>query len=525
MPPELSADTTRLTDLAGRSWIVRADWASFLFDAGELLPDRIADPPSSIRRTESREVAAVRLRGRRAASVIVKAYTPRGSLDGFLRGSVLELPAQIEWRLGRAVAALGLPVAEPLAVGWETAGLTRRRSWIVVAEVPAARDLAAVAADPGTPPSLRRRLLLELADLWRALHDRGVRHDDPNLENFLVTPAEGGPTLVIIDLRRVRLAGAPLDRAARAESLGRLYPAALGTASFSDQIRFLRRYLGPGAGRDELRWFRETIAREGGPIVVRRALHRMEGALRGDRRYGTRDEGGLRWHVRKDAADPALGRLLGAPEAAFGDGSAVIKSGRSAKIVRVSPFVIKRFNQKRPLNQLVDRVRLDRARRNLALGALLDFLRIRTPRGLAAATVRRRGLVKRGYLVTDEVAGARSLAECLRAGDVPAAALEAVGSAVARLHAWGFAHRDLKATNVLVDGAGRAWLVDLDGIRRRLVTPERRAADLGRLFRDLAEHPPHQRECVEAVLKGYGREAPRAETLRLFRRFAAPPAS
>jgi tRNA A-37 threonylcarbamoyl transferase component Bud32 len=525
MPPELSEDTTRLTDSAGRSWIVRADWASFLFDAGDLLPDCIADPPSVIRRTESREVAAVRLRGRRAASVIVKSYTPRGALDGFLRGSVLEVPAQIEWRVGRAVAALGLPVAEPLAVGWETRGLTRRRSWIVVAEVPAARDLAAVAADPGTPPSLRRRLLLELADLWRALHDRGVRHDDPNLENFLVTPGQGGPKLVLIDLRRVRLSGAPLDRVARAESLGRLYPTALGTASFSDQMRFLRRYLGPGAGQDELRWFREEIAREGGPILIRRAIHRMEGALRGDRRYATRDEGGLRWHVRRDAADPALARLLGDPEAAFGDPASVIKSGRSAKIARVPPFVIKRFNQKRPLNQLVDRVRLDRARRNLALAALLDFLRIRTPRGLAAAAVRRGGLVKRGYLVTEEVAGGRSLAECLRHGEAPAGALEAVGSALARLHAWGFAHRDLKATNVLVDGAGRAWLVDLDGIRRRIVTEERRAADLGRLFRDFSAYPARERERVEAVLKGYGREAPREETLRLFRRFAAPQAS
>jgi hypothetical protein len=71
MPPELSADTTRLTDFEGRSWIVRADWASFLFDAGELLPERIAGPPSVIRRTDSREVTAVRLSGRRAASVIV----------------------------------------------------------------------------------------------------------------------------------------------------------------------------------------------------------------------------------------------------------------------------------------------------------------------------------------------------------------------------------------------------------------------------------------------------------------------
>jgi 3-deoxy-D-manno-octulosonic acid kinase len=513
-------DTTRLTDALRRQWIVRSDWASALFDAGELLPDRIAEAGPVLRRTASREVRAARLRGANPASVIVKAYTPRGRLDGFLRGSVLEAHAHVEWRAGRALAAAGLPVAEPLAVGWETRGLARRRSWIVLAEVPGARDLKAVAADPGVPAGLRRALLAQLADLWRVLHDRGFRHEDPNLENFLVTAEDGPPRLVLIDLRRVRASGGPLDREARAESLARLYPTALGNASFSDQIRFLARYLGPGAGREELRWFRDQIRREGQPIVTRRAQQRMRGAIQGDRRYSRLEAGGLRWHVRRDGTGRALDVLLADPEAAFADPASVIKSGRSAKIARASPFILKRFNQKRPLNQFFDRVRLDRARRNLALGALLDFLQIRTPRALAAAAVRRGGLVKRGYLVTEEVAGARPLAACL-GGEVAPALLEEVGAMIGRLHAWGWVHRDLKATNILVDPHGLPWLVDLDGIRARSATPDRRASDLGRLVRDLEAYPARAKERIEAVLRGYGREAPRAAVHSLFQAFAA----
>jgi tRNA A-37 threonylcarbamoyl transferase component Bud32 len=516
MAAELN-DTLRVSS-HGRDWIVRTDWASALFEDGELLPDGLGEPESVIRRTASREVVAVRLLGPREGRVIVKAYTPRGRFDGILRGLVLETPAHVEWRVGRILAARGVPVAEPLAVGWESRGLARRRSWIVHAEVPAAVDLASVAADPASSPALRRTLLRQLADLWRALHDRGIRHEDPNLENFLMTWDGNRPRLVLIDLRRVTVAERPLDRAARAESLGRLFPAALGTVSFSDQVRFLARYLGPDAAPGDLRWFRQEIVRTGAPIVVRRAGSRMRGALRGDRRYTLREAGGLGWHLRRDAG-ASIDAILADPEAAFSDERSVIKSGRSASTARASPFVIKRFNQKKALNQIVDRVRLDRARRNLALGALLDFLRIRTPRAVAAAAVRERGLVKRGYLVTREVPGAASLAGRLRE-EVPASTLEEVGSMVARLHAWGFSHRDLKATNVLVDPTERAWLVDLDGIRRRSVTRERRAADLARLFRDISAHP-HASGRIAAVLKGYAREAPHRTALRLFQRFAA----
>lgn len=63
-------------------------------------------------------------------------------------------------------------------------------------------------------------------------------------------------------------------------------------------------------------------------------------------------------------------------------------------------------------------------------------------------------------------------------------ATHAAADAIARMHAAGVRHRDLKASNVLVDGTGeRVWIMDLDGARRVSRGPSLagRARDVGRL--------------------------------------------
>lgn len=216
--------------------------------------------------------------------------------------------------------------------------------------------------------------------------------------------------------------------------------------------------------------------------------------------------GGLEWRVRAHVRDDVLDRILEAPDSAIDGAADVLKRGRSATVVRLTPYVVKRFAQKRPWNRLIDRFRLDRAARNVVLAEVLESLGIATPRVVALARRLRFGLVACAYLVTEELRGARTLLSCL-GSEVPSGALEDVGAAVGRLHRAGWSHRDLKATNVMLDSAGGVQFVDLDGIRRRRPDATRRAADLARLFRDLDGVPALAPGWRASVLAGYGRTA------------------
>jgi hypothetical protein len=88
-----------------------------------------------------------------------------------------------------------------------------------------------------------------------------------------------------------------------------------------------------------------------------------------------------------------------------------------------------------------------------------------------------------GLLVQELIPG-RALEE-LDPEEVSDATLEAVWAEVATLHGAGMAHGDLGRRSVVVDDAGRPWLVDFD--HAAAVAPERqRQADLVELAVSLA---------------------------------------
>jgi 3-deoxy-D-manno-octulosonic acid kinase len=101
------------------------------------------------------------------------------------------------------------------------------------------------------------------------------------------------------------------------------------------------------------------------------------------------------------------------------------------------------------------------------------------PRPLAAAYWRR-GLVYRAAILIERIEGVRTLAHCLRE---PVA--QAVAQAIAAMHRHGIWHADLNAFNILIDGAGAAWLIDFDRGSKGALTPARRQANLLRLRRSL----------------------------------------
>jgi 3-deoxy-D-manno-octulosonic acid kinase len=98
----------------------------------------------------------------------------------------------------------------------------------------------------------------------------------------------------------------------------------------------------------------------------------------------------------------------------------------------------------------------------------------------------RRGAFYRQAILIERIPGARSLASWLP-GRVAEAPWAAVGRTLARFHRHRLDHADLNAHNILVDGNGAVWLIDLDRGVLRDADGAWREGNLDRLQRSLAK--------------------------------------
>lgn len=120
--------------------------------------------------------------------------------------------------------------------------------------------------------------------------------------------------------------------------------------------------------------------------------------------------------------------------------------------------------------------------REFRLTAHLFALGLPVPRPLVARYLRS-GMRYRAALITERIARAQTLAECLQAGapiDWPE-----LGRVIARFHAQGLWHADLNAHNLMVDADGKWWMIDLDRSQLRARSDAWQQRNLARLQRSL----------------------------------------
>ena len=118
------------------------------------------------------------------------------------------------------------------------------------------------------------------------------------------------------------------------------------------------------------------------------------------------------------------------------------------------------------------------------LGALRQRgLPVPTP---VAACYHRGFLTYTAALITERLAGVRSVSETLAAGGMDDARWSAVGRCLRRFHDAGVQHVDLTAHNIMLGPDGEVWVLDFD--RGRLREPGSwRDGTLNRLARSLAK--------------------------------------
>ena len=169
--------------------------------------------------------------------------------------------AAVEIYSYRVMARLGLPTAEPVAVGEIRRWGSLFASCIVTREIPASISLKdyAISHWAFLPAEQRQQAFATIsATICRHLqlmHRNRFFHFDPKWRNILVRPGPDGTIAGLwwVDSPRGCRLPAGLAEYGKVRDLASLCRMALSFMSRSQRLRFLHSYCGPGAGRKEIR--------------------------------------------------------------------------------------------------------------------------------------------------------------------------------------------------------------------------------------------------------------------------------
>jgi len=244
-------------------------------------------------------------------------------------------------------------------------------------------------------------------------------------------------------------------------------------------------------------------------VELRRQLlfERSRRCLRHNREFAPRLFGGLKWRVRLPLLTPQAQQVMSDPDEFLRSRSRLLKRGNTATIGVAEGFVLKRFNFRKLLNLAKDLFRPSRPTRAFRKSYHLELTGVPTARVVGVAERHVFGLLVRSYQLMEEIPNAVTLQKLMRNGGPPTREqTRAAARLVARLHEEGFTHGDLNERNLMLDGQGRLFLIDLDALEFLGAVPTARAAlDLARLARDIARHTAVSRAQRELFLRHYCR--------------------
>jgi tRNA A-37 threonylcarbamoyl transferase component Bud32 len=394
------------------------------------------------------------------------------------------------------------------------------------------------------------RAAAELGRMIGRMHAAGVIHRDLHCGNVLVRTdgePDGPVRLVLMDLHRASRRR-KLSRGARSKNLAQLLHDRYYLTTRTQQIRFLKHYLLAGAAPGSMRGW-QMLVEHFTKTHSRRQHNQRDRRVYRDGKYFSRISLPGRWRgcvvlaskrrmAGSRAADCAFTTdqwkqaLADLPALMSPDGAQVYKDGHSGWVIRRKitlagrelDVFIKHPLQKRRWKLLLDCLRPSRPIRAFSLGHSLLTRRIPTALPLVALERRVGPILLDSVLITEAV-DAQRLDVFLETwlsdqpkSDAPLTVnqrrllgrqvLWQLGRLLQRLHDNHFAHRDLKATNLLVrwspGQSPEIVLVDLDGLKRQsIITARCRFQGLMRLNVSLLKCPAVNRAGRLRMLMGY----------------------
>ena len=470
-----------------------------------------------IKHNALREVWHVRL-GQR--NVYAKLYRPARLTDR-LTAIIRRRPSQREWRVACYAHQMGLHVPAPIAIG---RARQRTDCDVLLTEAVDGSDLKCVWHDIQrcTNPRERyrrsRALADALAEMLARAHQGGFWHKDLHAGNLLVRTTDGGkPTVIMLDLQSATI-GRPVRDTPASRNLVQLAQWFSDRATRTDRLAMLTRYLAWRQRLTDAPFARATpLTRRHIVRQANRLAHRHARSLWAKRDRAARGTGRAfatlrlpnRWRAIVSLIErrPAQGlhvsgvsltcsdtwrRLLADPTGLLTtDPTRLVKGSQTGDICRTEltwpdgslPAICKRPTPRNALKKLLYPVTQPRTRMAWQKGYALLDRDIPTARPLALLERRTAGLLRDSILLTETITDSHDLDTMLRlhlTSHPPAVQqrvkrelIERLAHVIRRMHERGFTHRDLKASNILVqwtpnqtDPPGVA-LIDLDGLKHR----------------------------------------------------------
>lgn len=461
-----TGSSTRTLRLSGRTWHLAPNAMAAFGPGGPDLDRWIADGSARIVKTgPHRTVYRVTLP---AGVVYVKHCRIMGP-RAWAREVVRPPKACLEFENLLTLQQRGIAAVSPLAWGRADSPLPGE-SFLITRALEGAIPFTEY-VERGLCFRERRELATALGRFFAKLHDSGVSHPDPHPGNLLVEHTGTGPRFTLLDLHAVSI-GRPLSQRAREANLVLFNRWFQLRATRTDRLRFLKAY-------------------EPRPLLARRAQGIERATVRSNRafwasrvtrctgtnRYFTRiTRGSLHGFALRDLPEDVLAPLLVEPDALFGSAENVLKDSRTSTVVIVSlggtPYVLKRVNVRHWSEPFKNLFRPSAVLRSWINGHALRDRWLPTPRPLVMLHRKRRGLPAEGYLLMELVPDVQPLSE----------SCSALARVLRQMHDRGVSHRDLKASNILLQRGSNPVLIDLVGVRLGFPPAfSRRCRELARL--------------------------------------------
>lgn len=182
--------------------------------------------------------------------LMVQTYRARG-LSRLLSGLKKSTRTSREWRMAMEHERRGLPVAPHLARGVRWRGLILEEEFLIQESLTGFEAFDEFFRTtfrpelPGVGPADKRRLIQNLAELIRRMHDQGISRPGLAPKNILATSRAGsGARFVFTDLALSSLphGGRPLTREERIRELAHFHESFSPLFSQSYRLRFYREY-------------------------------------------------------------------------------------------------------------------------------------------------------------------------------------------------------------------------------------------------------------------------------------------